>query len=130
VSEEIYYAPGIEPSGPDRPYLVFCMLRAKTPGARPLASAVDVRWEVTMSLTGEGKPETFQGVRRIDQPGQVLYANGGYSYVGLVPLATFQRPDAPGRRPWVADARSMPPTLRGWSDGRVGDGAVPVIRAH
>jgi hypothetical protein len=129
AAEEIYYSLTIEPSDSQNPYLIFCMLYDKSGHAQPVPLDVKVHWEVSMDLNG-GLKLIREGDRSIDQPGQVLFANGEYSYTGLFALASFQRPSTPDERAQVLDHEQMPEWFRGFSRGGQGVGGRRVIKSR
>jgi hypothetical protein len=129
TTEEIYYSLTIEPSDLDHPYLVFCMLRAKSSDARPGPLDVPVEWEVSMAWKDSLEP-IGKGVRRIKTPGKVVYANRTYGYPGLVPLTGFRRASNPNEKPRVMGEQGIPRIFRGWSDSNVATDAASVIKVR
>ncbi len=124
TTEEIFYSLALEPSDSEHPYLVYCMLRDKSPNAQPGPLDVPVYWEVSadwrgsLELLGKGK-------QQIGLPGQVSYVSENFGYSGLVRLTGFQRPPTPNEKPSLLGDQAMPPMPRKWGPTDAASNPIP-----
>lgn len=123
--EESFYALDPIPTGNDRPYLLFCMLRGdKNYGRKPLVPSVTVDYEIKVQ-DSNGNEHAITGSARVDKTGQILITKDTSRYPGLTRLTGFTV--NPNSEAFLQEALLDPEDKlpRGWSLEKIPPWAVP-----